>query len=159
VGCVGRDVAYSAPAAIDVEHGWAYALPVRRTHRYNLHIAQTVPQRCSDPLLAMAWPPQWSPSVQAMLSAVLRAGREPTAGLSHLSTPDSILMSYQKLGRVLSPQAEVSTCCYPAWMLDVRILIRASRLNAAPAEKMAWLGFLPSPTSLAAHLVGACIAS
>ena len=29
-----------------------------------------------------------------MLSAVLRARREPTAGLSHLSTPDSILMSY-----------------------------------------------------------------
>src|SRR5215831_7277691 len=41
----------------------------------------------------MAWPPLWSPSVQAMLSAVLRAGPEPTAGLSHLSTPDSILMS------------------------------------------------------------------
>jgi hypothetical protein len=31
-----------------------------------------------------------------MLSEVLRAGHEPTAGLSHLSTPDSILMSYQK---------------------------------------------------------------
>jgi len=31
-----------------------------------------------------------------MLSGVLRAGREPTAGLSDLSTPDSILMSYQK---------------------------------------------------------------
>ena len=29
-----------------------------------------------------------------MLSAVLRAGHEPTAGLFHLSTPDSILMSY-----------------------------------------------------------------
>src|SRR5262249_20366723 len=28
-----------------------------------------------------------------MLSEVLRAGPEPTAGLSHLSTPDSILMS------------------------------------------------------------------
>jgi len=45
----------------------------------------------------MAWPPLWSPSVQAMLSEVLRAGPEPTAGLSHLSTPDSILMSYQIL--------------------------------------------------------------
>jgi hypothetical protein len=33
-----------------------------------------------------------------MLSEVLRAGHEPTAGLFHLSTPDSILMSYQKLG-------------------------------------------------------------
>jgi hypothetical protein len=32
-----------------------------------------------------------------MLSEVLRAGHEPTARLSHLSTPDSILMSYQKL--------------------------------------------------------------
>ena len=31
-----------------------------------------------------------------MLSEVLRAGHEPTAGLFHLSTPDSILMSYQK---------------------------------------------------------------
>jgi hypothetical protein len=41
--------------------------------------------------------PLWSTSVQAMLSEVLRAGREPTAGLSHLSTPDSILMSYQNL--------------------------------------------------------------
>jgi hypothetical protein len=30
-----------------------------------------------------------------MLSAVLRAGHAPTAGLSHLSTPDSILMSYR----------------------------------------------------------------
>src|SRR4030095_7373085 len=108
----GRDVAYSAPAAIDVEHGWAYALPVRRTHRYNLHIAQTVPQRCSDPLLAMAWPPQWSPSVQAMLSAVLRAGREPTAGLSHLSTPDSILMSYRKCTLITGDENErVHVCC------------------------------------------------
>jgi len=35
-----------------------------------------------------------------MLSEVLRAGPEPTAGLSHLSTPDSILMSYQKLATV-----------------------------------------------------------
>jgi hypothetical protein len=41
-------------------------------------------------------PPLWSSSVQAMLSEVLRARHEPTAGLSHLSTPDSILMSYQK---------------------------------------------------------------
>jgi len=32
-----------------------------------------------------------------MLSEVLRAGHEPTAGFSPLSTPDSILMSYQKL--------------------------------------------------------------
>jgi hypothetical protein len=32
-----------------------------------------------------------------MLSDVLRAGCEPTAGLSHLSTPDSILMCYQIL--------------------------------------------------------------
>ena len=31
-----------------------------------------------------------------MLSAVLRAGHEPAAGLFHLSTPDSILMSYPK---------------------------------------------------------------
>ena len=31
-----------------------------------------------------------------MLSAVLRAECEPTAGLADLSTPDSILMSYQK---------------------------------------------------------------
>ena len=61
------------------------------------YIAQTVPQRCSDPLLAMVWPPLWSPSVQAMLSEVLRAGPEPTPGLSHLSTPDSILMSCQAL--------------------------------------------------------------
>jgi hypothetical protein len=29
-----------------------------------------------------------------MLSEVLRAGHEPTAGLSHLRIPDSILMSY-----------------------------------------------------------------
>jgi hypothetical protein len=35
-----------------------------------------------------------SGSVQAMLSEVRRAGHEPTAGLSHLSTPDSILMCY-----------------------------------------------------------------
>jgi hypothetical protein len=96
VCCVGQEAAHSTPAAIDVEHGWAYALPVRRAHRYN-HIAQTVPQRCSDSLLAMAWPPLWSTSGQVMLSEVLRAGREPTAGLSDLSTPDSILMSYQKL--------------------------------------------------------------
>src|SRR5215475_13852578 len=34
-----------------------------------------------------------------MLSALRRAGRSLTAGLSHLSTPDSILMSYQKLSR------------------------------------------------------------
>jgi hypothetical protein len=33
--------------------------------------------------------------VQAMLSALLRAGRSLTAGLSCLSTADSILMSYQ----------------------------------------------------------------
>jgi len=33
-----------------------------------------------------------------VLSEVLRAGRESTAGLSPLSTPDSILMCYQKLG-------------------------------------------------------------
>ena len=32
-----------------------------------------------------------------MLSALLRAGRSFTAGLSYLSTADSILMSYQKL--------------------------------------------------------------
>jgi len=32
-----------------------------------------------------------------MLSEVLRAGRESTAGLSPLSTPDSILMCYQIL--------------------------------------------------------------
>ena len=31
-----------------------------------------------------------------MLSEVLRAGREPTAELSYLSTPDSILMCYRK---------------------------------------------------------------
>jgi len=31
-----------------------------------------------------------------MLSEVLRAGHEPTAGLSHLSTPDSILMCYRR---------------------------------------------------------------
>jgi len=30
-----------------------------------------------------------------MLSEGLRAGPEPFAGLSHLSTPDSILMSYR----------------------------------------------------------------
>ena len=30
-----------------------------------------------------------------MLFEMLRAGREPTAGLSHLSTPDSILMCYE----------------------------------------------------------------
>src|SRR6516164_9038042 len=34
-------------------------------------------------------PPLWSSSVQAMLSEVLRAGHELTAGLSPLSTPDS----------------------------------------------------------------------
>jgi hypothetical protein len=34
-----------------------------------------------------------------MLSEVLRAGHEPTAGLSLLSTPDSILMCYQKSRR------------------------------------------------------------
>ena len=34
-----------------------------------------------------------------VLSEVLRAGRESTAGLSPLSTPDSILMCYQKLSR------------------------------------------------------------
>jgi hypothetical protein len=39
------------------------------------------------------WPPLWSSSVQAILSAVLRAGQEPTAALSHLSPPDSLLMS------------------------------------------------------------------
>jgi len=32
-----------------------------------------------------------------VLSEVLRAGRASTAGLSPLSTPDSILMCYQKL--------------------------------------------------------------
>ena len=31
-----------------------------------------------------------------VLSEVLRAGRESTAELSHLSTPDSILMCYRK---------------------------------------------------------------
>jgi hypothetical protein len=34
-----------------------------------------------------------------MLSEVLRAGRASTAGLSPLSTPDSILMCYQKSHR------------------------------------------------------------
>jgi len=34
-----------------------------------------------------------------VLSEVLRAGRESTAGLSPLSTPDSILMCYQKSRR------------------------------------------------------------
>jgi hypothetical protein len=47
-------------------------------------------------------PPLWSSSVQAMLSEVLRAGHEPTAGLSHLSTPDSILMSYQQFALSVS---------------------------------------------------------
>ena len=94
--CVGQDAAHGAPAAIDVEPGWAYALTVRRAHQYNPHSAQTVSQRCSDAVPAMACP-LWSPSVQAMLSAVLNAGHEPTAGLFHLSTPDSILMSYQIL--------------------------------------------------------------
>jgi len=37
-----------------------------------------------------------SGSIQIMLSEVLRAGHEPTAGLSHLSTPDSILMCYRR---------------------------------------------------------------
>ena len=35
-----------------------------------------------------------------VLSAVLRAGRESTAGLSPLSTPDSILMCYRYFGDV-----------------------------------------------------------
>ena len=35
-----------------------------------------------------------------MLSALLRAGRSLTAGLSDLSTADSILMSYQKSGEL-----------------------------------------------------------
>ena len=46
-----------------------------------------------------------------MLSEVLRAEHEPTAGLSHLSTPDSILMCYRKLRnprRVLRSHAPVS---------------------------------------------------
>jgi hypothetical protein len=34
-----------------------------------------------------------------MLSEVLRAGHEPTARFFHLSTPDSILMSYQAAPR------------------------------------------------------------
>ena len=37
-----------------------------------------------------------------MLSAVLNMGPEATAGLFHLSTPDSILMSYQKLAATCS---------------------------------------------------------
>jgi hypothetical protein len=35
-----------------------------------------------------------------MLSEVLRARHEPTAGLSPLSTPDSILMCYRQVGRL-----------------------------------------------------------
>ena len=56
------------------------------------------PCHSAAPMLSLPWlAPLWSPSVQAMLSAVLNAGHEPTAGLFHLSTPDSILMSYQIL--------------------------------------------------------------
>ena len=102
--CVGQAAAHRTPAAIDVEQGLAYALPVRRAPRYNPHSAPIVPQRCSDLRLAMAWPPLQSTSVQAMLSEGLRAGREPTARLSDLSTPDSILMSYQKLAKGLESQ-------------------------------------------------------
>ena len=43
--------------SIDVREGEAYALSMEEVGGYNPHIAQTVPQRCSDPLLAMAWPP------------------------------------------------------------------------------------------------------
>jgi len=54
VWSVGQDAAHGAPGAIDVEPGWAYALPVRRAHQYNPHSAQTVPQRCSDAVPARA---------------------------------------------------------------------------------------------------------
>jgi hypothetical protein len=40
-----------------------------------------------------------------MLSEVLRAGRASTAGLSPLSTPDSILIRYRKGGKASSAVA------------------------------------------------------
>jgi len=42
VCCVGQDAAHGAPAAIDVESGWACPLPVRKAHQYHLQSAQTV---------------------------------------------------------------------------------------------------------------------
>ena len=44
-----------------------------------------------------------------MLSALLRAGRSLTAGLSGLSTADSILMSYPKLWKHAIGSEEVET--------------------------------------------------
>ena len=52
--------------------------------------------------------------VQALLSAVLRAGRSLTAGLSCLRTADSILMSYVTLHRSFPPTVPVCPWCVMA---------------------------------------------
>jgi hypothetical protein len=66
-----------------------------------------------------------SGSVQAMLSEVRRAGHEPTAGLSHLSTPASILMCYGNLERDRHPRR-----AFTGWL---RRRLRLLRLRAAEA--------------------------
>ena len=48
------DVVRRPHISIDVREGEAYALSMEEVGGYNPHIAQTVPQRCSAPLPAMA---------------------------------------------------------------------------------------------------------
>jgi hypothetical protein len=85
-----------------------------------------------------------------MLSEVLRAGHEPTAGLSHLRTPDSILMSYvnvvrrdgaryhgqARCGRVpLPPRASWSTPFFPLACLVDRQLPSPQRRAVEPGNR------------------------
>jgi hypothetical protein len=65
-----------------------------------------------------------------MLSTVLRAGHESTAGLSHLSTPDSILVGYQKLRR--GRDEERRRLCYDqhhVWMVTVEVTLPDTQVN------------------------------
>ena len=73
-----------------------------------------------------------------MLSEVLRAGHEPTAGLSHLSTPDSILMCYP----LILALSVVGLSPFPRFW-------RLSRLLTAYTS-------LAANAFLAAHAITAC---
>jgi len=78
--------------------------------------------------IARRSPPCQAASVRGqsnqVLSAVLRAGRESTAGRSPLSTPDSILMCYQKSSRGRDEQRR--GLCYDThhvWAVTVTVTI------------------------------------
>src|SRR5215510_11879532 len=72
-----------------------------------------------------------------MLSALLRAGRSFTAGLSYLSTADSILMSYQKLA------TQCARCCQRVGSLQQR----GERLHWGRWMVSRVRGHTPSPST------------